>query len=423
MFFPFSPSRPWPWRAVVLAALCLAAYAPFLSLPPISDDYIQIELGYRYGPVSHWGQLAQDALYRCRATSIVLTYWTISLLGTASATLSASSLGLHFVNPLLVLAAGSWRRIGYRLSFPAACFFAAYQRPQEAVVWYAAMPELLVFGFIAAGLLCWIRFLETVSWRWYAAAWGCYLLALASKESAVIFGPLALALAWLERRRDLRLQGSTAPFFAVALAYYLAAQAAQDTHLHFNDGTFSVSAPFLLIELKSIGRLLWVWGGIAAAVLLYRHWRTERAWLAGVAGWMFIALLPYSFLTYQTSVPSRHTYLASVGIAILIGRAWLALSAYRPAAAVAAVCLLYQVGYLWIYKYPQYVERARPTELLLDAVRDHRGPVELTCFPYTAEVARRALEVGTEGQAFLAPADWPGADDVLRFNGCPAARN
>ena len=35
--------------------------------------------------------------------------------------------------------------------------------------------------------------------------------------------------------------------------------------------------------------------------------------------WMGLALVPYSFLTYSTQIPSRQTYLASAGLALLAG--------------------------------------------------------------------------------------------------------
>lgn len=61
---------------------------------------------------------------------------------------------------------------------------------------------------------------------------------------------------------------------------------------------------------------------------------------------MALALLPYVFLTYQTRVPSRHTYLASAGLAMLAGAALHRLAGARPpvprwdrAGAMAAVCL------------------------------------------------------------------------------------
>src|SRR6478672_6181535 len=64
-----------------LAALAVLAYARSLALPLISDDYLQIALGRQYGPVTGWKAVAADALYRCRETSLILTWWTERLFG------------------------------------------------------------------------------------------------------------------------------------------------------------------------------------------------------------------------------------------------------------------------------------------------------------------------------------------------------
>ena len=407
-----------------MALLCLLAYWPSVRFPLISDDYIQIHLGRIYGPADQWSALAQDALYRCRATSILVTHWTELWLGIGTLPLNASSLLVHFFNTVLVLLAGSWRRIGWRVSVPAACFFAVSERSQEAVVWYAALPELLIFFFVLGGLLCWVRWLEEKGWWWYGAAFVCYLLALLSKESAVMFGPMAAGIAWLEGRSVRK----TIPFFLLAVIYYVAAHAARDQHLHFNDGTFSQTAPFLLTSLRSAGRLLWFWGLAAVGVILYFRRRPALGWIGGAAGWIFLALLPYSFLTYQSAVPSRHTYLASAGLAFLVGRAFVEWGnqnthpRYRLAL-VAVLCLGWQVGYLWLYKYPQYIDRAQPTETLIQAVRDHNGPVRLTCFQYTEEVAQRALEIGTGGAAWLLTTTEESAGAELAVDSCGERRN
>jgi 4-amino-4-deoxy-L-arabinose transferase-like glycosyltransferase len=407
---------------LIPAILPLLAYFPFLFLPLISDDYIQLQLGRQYGPLHEWGELAADALYRCRATSILITYWTDQLFGADRISLNLTSLLLHILNVFLVYLTGIWRRVGFRISFFAACFFAVYQRPQEAVVWYAALPELLVFFFVLIGLLCWIRYVERGTAIWYAAAFVSYLLALLSKESAVIFPPLALGIAFIEHGRRWRTLVSVAPFAFIAGVYFLAAHSNSTTHLHFNDGTFSLSAPFYLTELRSIGRMLWVWGLAAVLCLIFSRRHEHWKWIAGAFAWMIISLLPYSFLTYQGAVPSRHTYLAAVGIAMLVGRAlaflWFEAKLSRPVLAViVTACLVHQIAYLWFYKRPQYVERALPTERLLESVASHKGPVVLECFPYSEDVARTALEISTSGRAWLV-VDKKDNHGVLRVNGC-----
>jgi hypothetical protein len=54
-------------------------------------------------------------------------------------------------------------------------FFAVYEGHQEAVMWYAALPELLVFFVSLATLLLWLRWRENGGRQgaWYAAATAC----------------------------------------------------------------------------------------------------------------------------------------------------------------------------------------------------------------------------------------------------------
>lgn len=244
------------------AVFCLLAYSRALTLPLISDDYLQIQLGRDYGPMATWHNLAADALYRCRATSIVITYWTERLFGMSPLAFNVSSLLIHVLNTWLVLALGFWRVIGWRLSSVAACFFAIYQGHQEAVMWYAALPELLVFFFALGSFLFWIAWMKAIRGRevYYAGAMLCYVLALLSKESGVVVAPLLLLAAWMERRPWKEVLSRIAPFGALAVIDFAMIYLARSNHLHFHDGTFSIHGPFWIVVPVSVGRLLWVWG-------------------------------------------------------------------------------------------------------------------------------------------------------------------
>ncbi len=385
-----------------VTVLSFLTYGRTVRLPFISDDYIQIQLGRDYGPISGWPALLEDVLYRCRATSIVLTYWTERAFGLHPFTFNLSSLLLHIVNSFLVFALGLWRPIGWRLSAVAACFFAVSQRHSEAVVWYAAVPELLVFLFSIASFLCWVHWLQSRTHRItaYTGALFFYLMALLSKESAVALVPLfALAVLCRKERTLTRLWG-LAPFVLGAGAYFALAFAARGTHLHFNDGTFSLGASFGAVIARSIGGMLWIWGLVSLtvlAVLKARQWR-GLLWIS--AAWILITLMPYSFLTYMTSVPSRHTYFASVGIALIVAaatltfREWSAVHNRRWMFSLAiAVVILHQSGYVWTVKHRQYARRADPTEALVRAARRSPGPIYSKCFPYAPVVAEYALKL------------------------------
>jgi len=393
-------TRRWAFALLLaLAALAALPYVRSFSLPLISDDYLQVELGRVYGPVSLWPALAQDPLYRCRATSIVLTHWTEQWFGVSQNAFLLTSIGLHILNTWLIFAMGWWKRIGWEVSFAAAAFFAVYLGHQEAVIWYSALPELLMFFFGLGAILAWLRHLRSGSWLWCGASFALFVLSLLSKESAVIFGPLLALITWVETRSIKRML-PLAAFAAVTGIYVAGIFGGQKDHQHFNDGTFSLKAPFWIAWWNSFMRLLWV-SGFASVIALtvWRQWRRWRPILSTGLIWISLTLLPYCFLTYMPRIPSRHTYLASAGLGLVIAAAFLALSErvgrrrWIPAA-VAAVIVVHQAGYIAFVKHPQFVERAQPTEILLQYARRAKGPIHIHCFPYGIFAAEIAVKVG-----------------------------
>jgi hypothetical protein len=385
---------------VAVAGLCLLAYARALSLPLISDDYLQIQLGRDYGPVSGWPNLAADALYRCRATSILLTHWTERLFGLTPLVFNLSSLLLHVINAWLVLALGFWRVIGWRISCVAACFFAVAEGHQEAVMWYAALPELLVFTFALGSMLLWIAWLQGGERRrlLYAASFVCYLLALLSKESGVAVVPLLALVVLVDPVNRMRRLAYIVPFAALAVIDFAMIYGARSNHLHFQDGTFSIHGPFWIVIPVSVGRLLWFWGFASLILLAWLRARQSVALLAVSAVWIVVTLLPYSFLTYMPRVPSRHTYFASVGLALVFAAGFLTFREHFQSrrwviATLSAVVVLQHCIYLWTRKHEQFMERAAPTESLLSIAKEHGGPIHLGCFPYDRSIAKVTLEV------------------------------
>jgi hypothetical protein len=397
---------------VVLALIAAATlpYLPFLSLPFISDDYTQIRLAREYGPVSGWPALAADPLYRCRATSLVFTYWIDWSFGLNPHAHNAAALLLHVLNTGLVALAGLWHRIGWRISLPAAFFFAVYEGHQEAVVWTAAVPELLVFFFAGTAFLLWTAWLSGTgrgSWKAVAAVAG-FALALLSKESGVAALPL-MAAAWLidKPRRD----RAWIPLAAcsVLTVIYIAGvfQTPPADHLHLRDGTFQWRSPFWLTLPNSLVRMLWIWGLAALCALAALRTRTWRHLAAGSLAWMIVTLAPYSFLTYMTRVPSRHTYLASAGLAILVGLAWTSVALRTPSrwamGLLASLLLVHNIGYLWVKKLTQYERRAEPTRRFLDFARRQPGPILVRCAPYGVDVLRDTawVELGRQSDTIL----------------------
>ena len=386
-------------KLLLLAALCLAAYAPVLNLPLMEDDYPNIAQALDFGsPVPP----LLNPIFRARATS----YWAMmALYGAFHMTpfaYHAASLLLHIANTWLVyLALLAWPQTRMAAIW-AAGFFAIHEGHQEAVMWFSAINELLQFLFGGLALLLWMG-----GRRWIAASAAFFALALISKESAAIF-LLLFGFAMIGRAK-------TSPRWTLLLYVILAGIAVASVAItrtysfRFADGSFSLSAPFWITWPRGIARLMWIWGWVATSILFLFRRKTSGVKAAFAAfAWMGVALLPYSFLTYSTQIPSRQTYLASAGLATLFGLASAHLlaeggRARKLAAALAVAALLHNLGYLWIRKRAQFAARAQPTEQLIRMARETGGPIRVACFPLaqiTAEAAVR-LDAGLPPQELL----------------------
>jgi len=386
------------WRVLAATAFAVVfVYWPYLSLPPLVDDYGHTRLAELYGTPQGWKDLFADPLYRCRATSLWLTAATLRLFGYSTAAFNATGLLLHILNSWLVYALGACRWVGWRASAMAAFVFAVNERPHEAVIWYASVHELLVFAFVLLALLGWIRWLEGGRAAWLAAAAAGWLLALLSKESGVVLTLLLPAAALLYPGRRLAAVLTFSVGIVSTALYFWLAWSGQAQHQHFHDGTFRLGLHFARTLLNSAVRGLWIWGGLSLAAL--RLWRRSAPWRMAAFGavWFTGALLPYAFLTYMPRIPSRHHYLASAGMALLAAAAALAALRHAPrprlaAGALAAAFLLHNAVYLWTYKRTQFLERAEVTERLLRMVAERpQEPVLLRCPLLTSYEARMAV--------------------------------
>ena len=396
---PGTHSRPSPLIFCILTALVLLAYTPALTQPLLEDDYPNIVQARVYGPVSGWTEMFHAPVFRLRTTSWLLMNALYQLFGMQAPPYYAAVILLHVVNTWLVYGLGVWRALGYELTAWAAGFFAIYEGHQEAIMWVSACNEPLMLMFSLLSLLAWIRFIEDRRALLYFASATAFCLALLSKESAVIFVPLFVLTLAFDRRNVVRNFAYLLPFGALALLAALSIVRTRSYSFRFQDGSFSLHAPFWLILPDNVARLLWFWGLLC--LIAISVWRPSgyRRIVGFGAGWMAIGLIPYSFLTYSTRIPSRQFYLASVGLSLIVG---LALQNFyrrywpRRRGVVIAVCALMlsaNVIYLWTKKRAQYLERAAPTEQLIALARSTRGPIYIQCFPRTPLIAESAIQL------------------------------
>lgn len=403
----------------LLAALCLLAYAPTLTIPLLEDDYPNIVQAQSYGSWAGLEDLAADSTFRLRATS----YWAMeglrSRFGIEPLPYHLFSLALHVICTWLVYRLALGWPLMQRGAFWAAGFFAVHEGHQEAVMWFSAINELLQFVFGVAALLCWRAAVSKGDWKRHVAGVLLFALALISKESAVILLPLFVLAAPAAKRW--KSMGQLAPYALLAGLAVASVLLSRGESFRFEDGSFSLAAPFWVTLPRSLFRLIWIWGVPAIALLLWE--RTVESWkVVGLtAAWALVAFLPYGFLTYSTAIPSRQTYLASAGLALLMGAAAARFGALRGQNVLhwlLAAVLLGNCWTLWDRKREQFWERAAPTSALIALAQQTHGDIWVRCFPRAPIVADAAVELGApdfEGKLLWGPVLDPGSEPKAVF--------
>jgi hypothetical protein len=274
----------------------------------------------------------------------------------------------------------------------AGLFFGAYERHQEAVMWISAVNETILALNCILFLLLWDYGISREKPRRFASllAFVVFALALFSKEAAIAMAPMAvLALA----RHGYSVQQiieRSIPALALAITFALLWLSQADRNFFVTDGHYALSFHFFPVYGRAVLRLLSpaIPFIVASLVLFRRDAEVTKGNSPGVvffALFLLLALVPYSFLTYQDHLPSRHTYLASAGLAGLIGILFAAIHTRlrsqrfkQTCTAAFAVLLMANVTYVWLKKDPQFRERAAPTRELFHVLNSGEAQGRLT---------------------------------------------
>jgi hypothetical protein len=376
----------WKWTAAIVVA-GVVAYLPAVNNGFIADDYMilhRIDL------------IKADPLYlldvvpeNFRLTSYAVFGFLKAVFGYDYRPFYAFNILLHIANCLLLRALVLEVTGDDVLSALSALLFAVFQAPQEAVMWLAAMNETLL-GFFS--------FLTLFLWFKGRHGWAAFslLAALFSKESAVI---LLLLVPLIDFLRGHRLPWQRyavllAPLSIFTVMFVLTLSG----NFQLGNRTYVPSLHAGMVLLKSLHRLFWPWAYVLVILLLVTkrtiapisQWKRAAAWASVVA----VAMLPYIFVTYTNNIPSRQVYLASAAFLPLLAAGMMRVS---PKTLVAAF-LLYNVGYMWIVKDRQMLERAASTTELIEELRKRNpGPVRLSGFPYPIALIAKAAAVTVPG--------------------------
>ena len=262
------------------------------------------------------------------------------------------NIALHAINGILAFLV--LRRLRIPAAWLAATLWVLHPVNVESVAWITELKNTQSGLFFFLSALCFLRFDEQKSHRWYTLALVCGVAAMLSKPSTVVLPAALLLCVWWERgywrRTDLL---RIAPLFGLALGMSALTVVEQRGHIlragatEWKQGVverFIIAvkavwfymakllwpAPLTFVyprwEIDTVSLASWVplAGLVAAGVFLWRRRRQPwaRASLFG-CGYFVAALLPvmgfFNVFYFRYSFVADHfQYLASVGLIALV---------------------------------------------------------------------------------------------------------
>jgi hypothetical protein len=363
---------------LLLAGLCFLTYAPVIDNGFVTDDYVILE---------RIEILKTDPLHlftvppeNFRVTSYMVFGILKTLVGYSAGFFYVFNIFIHFLNAALL-----WHLVllltqRRNVAAIAAYFFAVFKAPHQAVMWPAAMNETLLFLFVLATLLSWLK-----GRRWMA----CLLLlcALFSKESALV---VLVLVPLLQLKMNQRLSKDS--FWLLVPAAVFAAVFVYTWPKNFMvaENAYRFGAHAGLVILKSLARLLWPW----VYVLLALVWLSRRRWMrvrdvAYSLALIVLVMLPYMFIAYQSSLPSRQLYMASAAYVFVLALLLMEIEPHWWQGTFAIVFVAFNIGHVWLSKDPDFEAHAAPTtQLVAELRRNEPRPMLILGFPSYASVAR-----------------------------------
>jgi hypothetical protein len=322
--------------------VCLAAVLPYVST--VNDYFIQDDFGvvwllsrkpWSYFPrwfVTTW----MDDIWGFTLDEIrpfpAVTYQIGALWGAASPVANhVMNVALHAGNGLLVLSiARSVAGLGVLASTFAAVVFVLLPTQAESVAWVTGRVDSLpAFVYLSAFLL-YARWRQRHDLRWYWASVIVFFVALFTKQTTIILGPVLVLYDAVVGRHPVRPSWAwLRPYvpFAVltiaylALRYVLLGEVAREGQL-----TASGLEYFGTLVTRHLRRMVFgdvayatpVLQAIAGAVVAVLLWASPRTTLFFGVIWWVLSIAPVVVAGYESP---RHIYVASMAWAILLGLA------------------------------------------------------------------------------------------------------
>lgn len=348
------------WKlALLLACLCTITYLPALNNGFISDDYVMLEWAKTWQKdFSFLIKIVPDVFRLTTYIFLGLMQW---MFGYQHEYFYGFSILVHALNCVLLYRLIDRITGTRKVAVLAALFFAVIQSPQEAIMWVAAMACELGALCMLATLLLWLR-------RRFVLSALCYLIGLFSMESTLVT-LLLLPLLEFSTHRKLMFRREYLYLFVPTTLFAIVFLTTISSNYQVTAGTYRFGAHGLWVLAVSLHRLIFPWLYLAVLLVAASRRRLSFGELKSPLLWMVITLLPFIFVTYMNHVPSRHTYVPAMGLVWALAVQLSSLDRARLRQAFVVAFIAVNIGYIWLVKDAQFVERAAPTVRLLEWLR------------------------------------------------------
>ena len=265
---------------------------------------------------------------------------------------------LHLIVVLLVYQLARVWKLDQMVAMIAALIFGLHPVHSEVVAWISSSPDLLAGIFVLASLLCYERarrdrddgVRKGQRWRWFCASLFFALLAMFSKEQAIMLSFFIAAREWFDRETFSRILTRSSFFILPALFYLIARYFVLGFIVKTEGHAAVITFGQMLLTIPSVvlayTRMLfvpyplaiiydqnyvisisdarfWIPLFVMAAILIATIWTIKRSSIAlRSLAFLLFFLLPVLNLRFfnqnESPVHDRYLYLPSVGFCLLI---------------------------------------------------------------------------------------------------------
>ena len=190
--------RDWFIFLMLCLAVATITYLPAFDSGFVSDDFSLISGVDRGGPFGVWTRSGSDFFRPVVAASLYMNY---AFSGLDAVAYHVTNVAMHVLNAVLVamlawqlLAVESRVRDARLISFGAGLLFLLFCSHTEAVSWIAGRTDVIATLFSLCALIAVVRYAQRRSIVWGTASIVFGVLALGSKEAAIVLPGIALAV-------------------------------------------------------------------------------------------------------------------------------------------------------------------------------------------------------------------------------------